>query len=148
MSQGSSNGRRTRRLFCPNCGVLANWNKATTKENFGHIFYKCPYFAAGGCQFFQWEDMMGETSVQGRARAAPVVPVDLVQQVVTPGGGGVLPMVPVQEQAAPGGGVPAAGAAAQVQRQMVDGRIMDQLKWIEKLVFICILLVLYAIWKK
>ncbi|CAL5033734.1 unnamed protein product [Urochloa decumbens] len=139
MSQGSSNGRRNRRLFCPNCGVLANWNRETTEENFGRIFYMCPYFAAEGCQFFQWEDMMGQTSGLGRARAASVLPV-------------VPAPAPVQEVAAPGGGgVPVAeapAAVAQGQRQMVYERILDQLKWIEKLVLLCILLVLYAIWKK
>ncbi|WVZ74684.1 hypothetical protein U9M48_022842 [Paspalum notatum var. saurae] len=50
-----------RRVFCPNCGVLANrnWTRIDINGNAaGRVFYKCPYFAAGGCQFYQWEGMM------------------------------------------------------------------------------------------
>jgi hypothetical protein len=67
---------RARRVYDPNYYVLVKWNRATTKENLHHVFYKCPYFSvgapcfsfasrlsvrlygvslvfqAGGCQFF------------------------------------------------------------------------------------------------
>jgi hypothetical protein len=31
-------------VYCMNCCVLTNWNRATTQENLQHVFYKCPYF--------------------------------------------------------------------------------------------------------
>ena len=45
MLQASSNGGMNKRVFCPNCRVLVNWNRATTQKNFGRVFYKCPYFS-------------------------------------------------------------------------------------------------------
>jgi hypothetical protein len=49
MSQSSNNRviivPRVRRVYCPNCHVLVNWNRAATQlENLHHMFYKCPYF--------------------------------------------------------------------------------------------------------
>ncbi|PUZ67827.1 hypothetical protein GQ55_3G465200 [Panicum hallii var. hallii] len=108
----------TRRVFCPNCGVLANWNRATTPMNFGHGFYNCPYFSG----------IMGHTSAQA---GPPVHPV--------------LPLVPQTEADAP------RAVAEQGEghgRRMVEEKIFEQLKWIKKLVFVCIMLVLYAILKK
>jgi hypothetical protein len=35
---------RTRRVYCLNCHVLTNWNRAPTQENVHHMFYNCPYF--------------------------------------------------------------------------------------------------------
>jgi hypothetical protein len=42
-----SNGTvpRTRRVYCPNCHVLTNCNRATTQDNLHHVFYMCPYFS-------------------------------------------------------------------------------------------------------
>jgi hypothetical protein len=36
---------RARRVYCLNCHVLTNWNRATTQENLQHVFYMCPYFS-------------------------------------------------------------------------------------------------------
>jgi hypothetical protein len=33
------------RVYCPNCYILANWNRATTQKNLQHVLYKCPYFS-------------------------------------------------------------------------------------------------------
>jgi hypothetical protein len=75
-----------------------------------------------------WEDMMGQTSAQ----AGPPVHH-------------VLSLVPQPEADAP------RAVAKQVEghgRRMVEEKIFEQLKWIKKLVFVCIMLVLYAILKK
>ncbi|KAJ1267775.1 hypothetical protein BS78_07G083900 [Paspalum vaginatum] len=42
-----STGRRVRRVYCPNCGVLANQLTSGTSSNPGRVFYKCPYFSVG-----------------------------------------------------------------------------------------------------
>lgn len=65
---------------------------------------------------------MEHRSVQGRARVVPM-----------------LSVVPVEEAAT--------AAQGQQQGQMLEERILDELKWIEKLVFVCIMLVLYSLWK-
>ncbi|KAG2538177.1 hypothetical protein PVAP13_9NG839714 [Panicum virgatum] len=112
-----------KRVFCPNCRVLVNWNRATTQRNFGRVFYKCPYFS-----FFIWEDMVRETSGQGGPLVYPI-----------------LPLVPKPEAEAPR---PIAEQVVGHGRRIVEERIFEQLKWIGKLVFVCIMLVLYAILKK
>lgn len=160
MSQASSNGRRNRRVLCPNCGVLANWNRAKTEGNFGRIFYKCPYYSvrftlclrhlcgviySGACFFCvsareMWVLLVGGldgTYIKPRRCSTC----------------SCSPVAPVHEPPAPRGErvpVKAVVTATQGQRQgqMVDERILDQLKWIEKLVIACILLVVYAIWTK
>jgi hypothetical protein len=46
MSQASSSyGRRSRRVMCPNCSVLANRFISMTTKNHNRAFHKCPYFA-------------------------------------------------------------------------------------------------------
>jgi len=47
MSEGSSSYERrlTRRVFCPNCRVLANRFTARTEKNTSRVFHKCPYFS-------------------------------------------------------------------------------------------------------
>jgi len=75
--------------------------------------------------------MMGETSGQGGTQGHPVLPLvpePEAEQVVAPRPGAVV---------GEGHG-----------RRMVEERILEQLKWIEKLVFVCIMHVLYAIMKK
>nr|TKV99823.1 hypothetical protein SEVIR_8G069000v2 [Setaria viridis] len=90
----SSNGRRIRRVFCPNC-------ESSVHE--------------------------GDPAAHVVPPSAPVLSVVLVQDAV------VAPR----------------GAIQQVDgRGMVEGSILQQLKWIEKLVCVCILLVLYVILMK
>ncbi|KAG2563631.1 hypothetical protein PVAP13_8KG247100 [Panicum virgatum] len=63
-----------------------------TPKNYGRVFYKCPYFSAAGCQFFIWEDMMGQTSGQGGTQGHPVLPLvpePEAEQVVAPRPGAV-----------------------------------------------------------
>ncbi|KAJ1256721.1 hypothetical protein BS78_K324000 [Paspalum vaginatum] len=133
MSEASmSTGRRVRRVYCPNCGVLANRLTSGTSGNPGRVFYKCPYFSVGGCQYYQWEDMMGQASGSGVAR--PVAPI----------AGAVVPMVAPVAAGEDYAVVPRATAVGQ---GMNEDRIMLQLKRIEKLVIVCILLVLYLLWK-
>ncbi|KAJ1271206.1 hypothetical protein BS78_06G110800 [Paspalum vaginatum] len=127
-----STGRRARRVFCPNCGVLANRLTLGTLGNPGRVFYKCPYLSATGCQFYQWEDMMGQTSGSTRA-IAPVASA------------AVLRMVPAATTAGDEGG-PRATAMGEGWG-VIEDMIMVQLKRIEKLVFVCMLLLLYVCWK-
>ena len=78
--------------------------------------------------FFIWEDMVRETSGQGGPLVYPI-----------------LPLVPKPEVEAPR---PIAEQVVGHGRRIVEERIFEQLKWIGKLVFVCIMLVLYAILKK
>nr|XP_015630914.1 uncharacterized protein LOC4332313 isoform X1 [Oryza sativa Japonica Group] len=48
-------------VHCPDCQVQANVYYCNTKEdNEGCVFYRCPYFSAGGCQFVQCADTVDE----------------------------------------------------------------------------------------
>ena len=78
---------------------------------------------------------MGETSIQKVAPTATLSPIPLqavpvVAAIPTP-----TPMALIQEGGQAGGVV-------------VQDRVMHQLRWIEKLVFVAIFLALYAIMKK
>ena len=79
---------------------------------------------------------MGETSGQGGTQGHPVLPLVPEPEAARP----------VAEQVA----APRHGALVGEGhgRRMVEEKILEQLKWIEKLVFVCIMLVLYAIMKK
>jgi hypothetical protein len=93
-----------RRLYCLNCHVLANWNRATTQENLHCVFYKCPYFSvsilsyifvfasvecetvnlvfqARGCQFFQWDCMMEQMPHIPIVSSTPIA-IQVVPKVV------------------------------------------------------------------
>nr|BAD19473.1 hypothetical protein [Oryza sativa Japonica Group]BAD19583.1 hypothetical protein [Oryza sativa Japonica Group] len=84
----------------------------------------------GGCQYYQWEDEMVDTGVQTPHAPAPIHTVPL-QAVAPPGGFPTTPL-PIRQDQATG----------------VDIRVMQQLKWLEKMVYVCIFLTLYAIFKK
>ncbi|KAF2950591.1 hypothetical protein DAI22_01g198700 [Oryza sativa Japonica Group] len=128
MSQASSSyGGRVKRVLCPNCGVLANRFMSTTVKNNNRVFHKCPYFAVyWGCQYYQWEDEMVDSAVH--ALHAPAS----------------MHAVPIQAVAPPGA-FPTTLTGGNAQ---VDNRVMQQIKWLEKLVYVCIFLAMYAIFKK
>ncbi|KAL6843026.1 hypothetical protein ACP4OV_027339 [Aristida adscensionis] len=133
------------RVDCPNCHVRANAFISETPANFGRLFYKCPRYSALGCQFYQWADTMEDFFTGGTPAAL--------------GGGAMVPAaaqapVPVAAQALP---LPAAQAeAAAGQRMDMDlwlieerlARIMEELRWIEKIVCACVILMLYALFFK
>ncbi|XP_066336352.1 uncharacterized protein [Miscanthus floridulus] len=134
MSQGSSSygGAPRRRVLCPNCNVLANRFISTTRANPNRAFHKCPYFAIGGCQYYQWEDEMGET-------ATPIQAVPL-QAVAAPGGFPTAPPLAILQEGSQ--------AAVVEGHAPMDKRVQQQLRRIEKLVYLCLVLALYAIFKK
>ena len=83
---------------------------------------------------------MEDTEVQTPIAPAPLQAV-LLQAVAPPGGfSTIAPLAIIQE------GSQATGVA-QVENR-IDNRILQQLRWIEKMVYVCIFLALYAILKK
>jgi len=82
--------------------------------------------------------MMGQTSEHGGTRVHPVLP--LVPKPEAP-----RPVAVAEEDVAPRAGPVLVDSHG---RRMVEERILEQLKWIEKLVFVCIMLVLYVIMNK
>lgn len=83
-----------------------------------------------------------DTEVQSPAAPAPIHAVPL-QAVPAPGGfSAAAPLAIIQEGAHPAGGV---GNAAVDNG---DNRVMQQLRWIEKMVYFCMFLALYAIFRK
>ena len=81
---------------------------------------------------------MGETSGQGGTQGHPVLP--LVPEPEAP-----RPVAVAEEDVAPRAGPVLVDSHG---RRMVEERILEQLKWIEKLVFVYIMLVLYVIMNK
>ena len=83
---------------------------------------------------------MEDTEVQTLAAPAPLQAVPL--QAVAPPGGfpTTTPLAIIQE------GSQAAGVV-QVENR-IDNRLLQQLRWIEKMVYVCTFLALYAILKK
>ena len=83
---------------------------------------------------------MEDTKVQTPTAPTPLQPIPL--QAVAPPSGfpTVAPLAIIQE------GSQAAGVA-QVENR-IDNRVLQQLRWIEKMVYVCIFLALYAILKK
>ncbi|BAD87777.1 hypothetical protein [Oryza sativa Japonica Group] len=79
-----------------------------------------------GCQYYQWEDEMVDSAVH--ALHAPAS----------------MHAVPIQAVAPPGA-FPTTLTGGNAQ---VDNRVMQQIKWLEKLVYVCIFLAMYAIFKK
>ena len=83
---------------------------------------------------------MEDTEVQTPTAPAPLQVVPL-QAVAPPGGFPIVaPLAIIQE------GSQTAGVA-QVENR-IDNRVLQQLRWIEKMVYVCIFLALYAILKK
>uniref|UniRef100_A0A0E0JJE0 Uncharacterized protein n=1 Tax=Oryza punctata TaxID=4537 RepID=A0A0E0JJE0_ORYPU len=77
--------------------------------------------------------------------------------VQTPHAPAAIHVVPLQAVAAPGGFPTApplaimqegSQAARVIGNAQVDNRVMQQLKWLEKMVYVCIFLAIYAIFKK
>ena len=83
---------------------------------------------------------MEDTEVQTPTTPAPLQAVPL--QVVAPPGGfpTAAPLAIIQEGSQ-------AARVAQVENR-IDNRVLQQLRWIEKMVYVCIFLALYAILKK
>ena len=83
---------------------------------------------------------MEDTEVQTPTAPTPLQPVPL--QAVAPPSGfpTVAPLAIIHE------GSQAAGVA-QVENR-IDNRVLQQLRWIEKMVYVCIFLALYAILKQ
>ncbi|XP_021307742.1 uncharacterized protein LOC8085670 [Sorghum bicolor] len=137
MSQASSSygGRATvRRVMCPNCHVLANRFISSTVNNNNRVFHKCPYFAVAGCQYYQWEDEMDQVAAPAPLHAVPLQAVPPPAAIST-----AAPVALIQD------GSQAAGHGGNAQDY---SRVMQQLKWMEKMIFVCIFLALYAIFKK
>uniref|UniRef100_A0A0E0NSQ6 Ubiquitin-like domain-containing protein n=1 Tax=Oryza rufipogon TaxID=4529 RepID=A0A0E0NSQ6_ORYRU len=60
-SKGDIAPANVKTVHCPDCQVQANVYYCNTKEdNEGCVFYRCPYFSAGGCQFVQCADTVDE----------------------------------------------------------------------------------------
>jgi hypothetical protein len=78
-------------------------------------------------------------------------------KVQTPIAFALIHAVPLQAVAAPGG-FPTAAPLAIIQEgsqatgvvgnAQVDNRVLQQLRWIEKMIYVCMFLALYAIFKK
>ena len=81
---------------------------------------------------------MGQTSEHGGTRVHPVL--HLVPEPEVP-----RPVAVAEEDVAPRARPILVDSHG---RRMVEERILEQLKWIEKLVFVCIMLVLYVIMNK
>ena len=82
---------------------------------------------------------MEDTVVQPPTAPAPLQAIPL-QAVAAPAPiSTVAPLAIIQEESQP---------ARVVGNAVVEDRVIQQLRWIEKLVFICIFLALYAIMKK
>ena len=83
---------------------------------------------------------MEDTEVQTLTAPAPLQAVPL--QAVAPPGGfpTAAPLAIIQEGSQ-------AARVAQVENR-IDNRVLQQLRWIEKMVYVCIFLALYAILKK
>ena len=157
-----------KRVLCPNCHVLANRFISRTEKNPNRAFHKCPYYAVsailvasfsphiwffvdglggcfswfwfqvGGCRYYQWEDEMVDFEVQTQTTPAPLHAVPL--QVVISG----ADQVAMYQEGSQAVGV--VGNAVVENRG--DNRVMQQLRWIEKLIYVCIFMALYAIMKK
>ncbi|TVU33645.1 hypothetical protein EJB05_25475, partial [Eragrostis curvula] len=135
MSQGSSSTRlrnkqallaAARRVDCPNCRVRACVNIAKTPANYDRMFYKCPYFSRHGCQYYEWADEMEENQF-----AAP-------REVDAP--------VPAREVQGP---LAQPRFAPVAEAEPMDLRVIEEkLKWIEKIVFVCVVLVMYSLFFK
>jgi len=89
-------------------------------------------FQIGGCQYYQWEDEMGETATLIQA-----VPL---QAVAAPGGFPTAPPLAILQEGSQ--------AAVVEGHAPMDKRVQQQLRRIEKLVYLCLVLALYAIFKK
>ena len=86
---------------------------------------------------------MEDTEVQTPTTHAPLQAVPL--QAVAPPGGfpTTAPLAIIQE------GSQAIGVVGNAQvENMIDNGVLQQLRWIEKMVYVCIFLALYAILKK
>jgi hypothetical protein len=92
----------------------------------------------GGCRYYQWEDEMVDFEVQTQTTPAPLHAVPL--QAVIPG----ADQVAMYQEGSQAVGV--VGNAVVENRG--DNRVMQQLRWIEKLIYVCIFMALYAIMKK
>ena len=140
-----------RRVDCPNCRVQANVFYANTEGNTGQVFYKCPYFLvsklefdflrfgcfsssyemcvccfgvcmvlqAVGCQYFQWTDTMDRSSE--RSNTGQRMDYGLEQR-----------MKVVLEQ-----------RLNMLELKME--RILDHIKWLQKILCVCIIVVIYGI---
>uniref|UniRef100_A0A0E0JIQ3 Uncharacterized protein n=1 Tax=Oryza punctata TaxID=4537 RepID=A0A0E0JIQ3_ORYPU len=99
----------------------------------------CPNCHIGGCQYYQWDDEMLDIGVQTPHAPAAIHVVPL-QAVVAPGGFPTAPPLAIMQEGSQ--------AARVIGNAQVDNRVMQQLKWHEKMVYVCIFLAMYAIFKK
>jgi hypothetical protein len=94
----------------------------------------------GGCQYYQWEDEMGQSSVQplplspAPLQAVPAAPLQAVLADATIPTS--TPLANIQEVCHASGAME--GNRVGESNRVVDDGIIQQLRWLEKLVFVCI----------